>query len=359
MQVCQFARWPVLAVLLVAAALQPIADLDAQERVYKYRRRNGTWAFTDNLDEVPKSQRPKTSPSPRVRPKKAVVDLATALEEKRKPKNAIERAGLAVVVVKSPIGTGSGFFISERGHLLTNRHVLEPSRRDRARQEAKLKQVRRRFAAVSLQLQAEQQRLNARREELASYRDRLRDIDYQRRHRSLNKWQRGLDQRRDKLRRKQASFRQVEYQLGHRTRVSGMTLNFELTLVDGRKLQARKLATDERWDLALLQVEGYKTPYLLAATRKSTAVGDRVLAIGNPASLRHSTAQGIFSGRERGHIKTDAKIYPGNSGGPLINAEGEVLGINTFKKLTHKFEGLGFAVPIERAMSIFADWLRP
>ena len=63
------------------------------------------------------------------------------------------------------------------------------------------------------------------------------------------------------------------------------------------------------------------------------------------------------SGFEGGFLQTNAQIYPGNSGGPLIAADGWVLGINTFKKLTHKFEGLGFAIPISVAWHEFETFL--
>jgi len=68
-------------------------------------------------------------------------------------------------------------------------------------------------------------------------------------------------------------------------------------------------------------------------------------------------SKGIFSGYEKSFIKTDAKIYPGNSGGPLINKDGRVVGINSFKQLTRRFEGLGFAIPIRVATSEFGPYL--
>jgi serine protease Do len=73
--------------------------------------------------------------------------------------------------------------------------------------------------------------------------------------------------------------------------------------------------------------------------------------------LQNSVTSGVYSGFEQGFIKTNAQIYPGNSGGPLVCSEGRVLGINTFKMLTHKFEGLGFAIPIETALKEFSTYL--
>ena len=76
-------------------------------------------------------------------------------------------------------------------------------------------------------------------------------------------------------------------------------------------------------------------------------------SIGSPARLQNSVTSGVFSGFESGFIQTNAQIYPGNSGGPLVTAQGRVVGINTFKQLTHKFEGLGFAIPIQVALREF------
>jgi S1-C subfamily serine protease len=61
----------------------------------------------------------------------------------------------------------------------------------------------------------------------------------------------------------------------------------------------------------------------------------------------------VISGFQGTFVKTNAQIYPGNSGGPLVTAQGHVIGINTFKKITHKFEGLGFAISIKVALDAF------
>ncbi len=76
-------------------------------------------------------------------------------------------------------------------------------------------------------------------------------------------------------------------------------------------------------------------------------------AIGSPAGLKDSVSAGVISGYDGNYIRTDAKIYPGNSGGPLANQKGEVIGVNTLKEITHKFEGLGFAIPLDAAIREF------
>ena len=106
-------------------------------------------------------------------------------------------------------------------------------------------------------------------------------------------------------------------------------------------------------DLALLKVDGYTTPFLTPEDPFASAQGEPVYAIGNPVKLRNSVTAGVVSGFEGVFVKTNAQIYPGNSGGPLVTAQGRVIGINTFKKLTHKFEGLGFAISINVALDTF------
>jgi S1-C subfamily serine protease len=103
----------------------------------------------------------------------------------------------------------------------------------------------------------------------------------------------------------------------------------------------------------LLKVDGYTTPFLETADPHASAHGDPVYAVGNPVKLRNSVAAGVISGFEGQFVKTDAKIYLGNSGGPLVTAAGRVIGVNTFKRLTHKFEGLGFAISIAVVLDAF------
>jgi S1-C subfamily serine protease len=83
-----------------------------------------------------------------------------------------------------------------------------------------------------------------------------------------------------------------------------------------------------------------------------------VYAIGSPIGISDSVASGILSGYTTQYIKTDAKIYPGNSGGPLLDDAGNVIGINTLKQVTYKFEGLGFAIPIQTALDAFQSKLQ-
>jgi S1-C subfamily serine protease len=117
---------------------------------------------------------------------------------------------------------------------------------------------------------------------------------------------------------------------------------------DGEMHQVILVGTDDSMDITLLKIEGDYTP-LEFADSDDVQVGEKVIAIGNPLGLQFSVSEGIVSAVHRGgindieaYIQTDAALNPGNSGGPLINKQGEVIGINNFK--VGGGESLGFAL---------------
>ena len=114
-------------------------------------------------------------------------------------------------------------------------------------------------------------------------------------------------------------------------------VEIEVRLHDGREFGAEVIGSDPKTDIALLKVEADEPfPYLTFGDSESVRVGDSVLAIGNPFGLGYSVSAGIVSARNRtldgsydDFIQTDAAINVGNSGGPLLNMDGEVIGVNT------------------------------
>lgn len=122
----------------------------------------------------------------------------------------------------------------------------------------------------------------------------------------------------------------------------------EALTYDKQEISASFIGYDSDLDLALLKIKG-KYDFLELAENNEYSTGDKVIAIGNPLGLQFSVSQGIISAVNRlgpnnieGYIQTDAALNPGNSGGPLINKDGKVVGINNFK--IGSGENLGFAL---------------
>jgi serine protease Do len=135
---------------------------------------------------------------------------------------------------------------------------------------------------------------------------------------------------------------------------------------DGRELPARRIGADAGTDIAVIQVERQPAlPAIPFGNSDGLEVGDFVLALGNPFLIGRTVTSGIVSALHRNNvgieqyedfIQTDAAIYPGHSGGPLINLRGELIGINTaFVGAANTNSGMGFAIPINLARSIAAQ----
>jgi S1-C subfamily serine protease len=140
----------------------------------------------------------------------------------------------------------------------------------------------------------------------------------------------------------------------------------EVTFSDRKKHKAEIVGLDPSHDLAVIQIKGANLTPATLADSKSLAVGQKVFAIGNPFGLSGTMTRGIISsirpvrGPEGNYvdeaIQTDAAINPGNSGGPLLNAHGEVIGINTFiLSQVGQSSGIGFAIPINAAKAVLND----
>ena len=138
--------------------------------------------------------------------------------------------------------------------------------------------------------------------------------------------------------------------------------DIQLVLADGRVLKARLTGTDPESDLAVLKAEATGLPSITFGTLEHVEVGDPVLAIGNAYGFGHTVTSGIVSAlgrtsldltRYEDFIQTDAPINPGNSGGALVDANGNLIGINSaIYSQTGGSVGIGFAVPVTLARSV-------
>ncbi len=137
--------------------------------------------------------------------------------------------------------------------------------------------------------------------------------------------------------------------------------------VSGKEEQydAQVVGEDYDLDLAIIKIDGTDYPTLTLGVSEQMRVGDPVMAIGQPYGLDHTVTTGVISAKERpitiedrnykNLIQTDAAINPGNSGGPLLNMQGQVIGINT--AINSEAQGIGFAIPIDTVTEVLDDLL--
>lgn len=137
----------------------------------------------------------------------------------------------------------------------------------------------------------------------------------------------------------------------------------EVTLNDRRQLQAQLLWSDVESDLAVLAIEADDLVAAEWGDSDAVEVGELVWTIGNPLGFTHSVTAGILSGKSRGEVaelpwhrllQTDAAISRGNSGGPLVNVQGQVIGINT-AIVGKTFQGISLAIPANEAQAIYQE----
>jgi serine protease Do len=355
-------RFGSIAIVVLVLLIVPAVG---SAKIYKYQK-DGNWYFTDTPPtDMPADSQEMAESGKTTAPSSADGD---ALLQHYPARNPIERAAKATVAIKSTLGYGSGFFISSAGHIITNKHVVRLPTQQAQKIDAYFSQVDDRADTIQKQLDAEQGRMNdyqARLDALQkeaenevnpankkSYED-----EYRFRKQELARW------KADYQKRKQTFLSQVdEYEskrgnFEYDRSVAALAQTFSVILVDDTQLYAHLVAVSQNHDLALLKVDASPTPMLQPGSVYKLAQGDPVYAIGNPAQLRNTVTSGIFSGYEGSYIQTNAQISPGNSGGPLIDPEGKVLGVNTKKKYGGAFEGLGFAIPIDIALREFGSHL--
>ena len=146
------------------------------------------------------------------------------------------------------------------------------------------------------------------------------------------------------------------------------TDNIEVVLNDSRKFTAKVIGRDPNTDIALVKIEAKDLPYLTWGNSESLKLGEWVLAVGNPFNLTSTVTAGIVSAKSRSigimsgqmplesFIQTDAAVNPGNSGGALVNASGELVGINAaIASRTGSYSGYSFAVPSSIAHKVVDD----
>ncbi len=350
----------------------------AVAQIYKYQDDRGKWHFSDRpITEQQAREKYQSSrrnlvaaPVQPARPADAGKNLQAMLESKYHPGNPIEKVTLAVVSIETPLGVGSGFFISEDGYILTNKHVVKPTgsarwqktrkKLETASQQLKenqkwLRNERNRLDQLDRELKAYKQHIK---EETSESLKRLAQSDYNVLIERYRQWQLEYDKVRQQYRKDRSRYDSEYSDFRIKSNSAKMAHSFKVVLKDDTELRAQLVALSKDEDLALLKVNGYRTPSL-SEHRQRISQGTGVYAVGSPLGLRDYVTSGIVTRIGDNSIVTDAQILPGNSGGPLVTAAGEVLGINTLK-LSNKSvssEGFGIAIPLAKARAAFRSQL--
>ena len=144
--------------------------------------------------------------------------------------------------------------------------------------------------------------------------------------------------------------------------------DINVTLIDKREFKATLVGKDSKTDLAILKIDGKSLPVLPLGNSDNIAIGNIVLAVGNPFGVGQTVTMGIISAKGRSNvgiseyedfIQTDAAINPGNSGGALVNLSGELIGINTaILSGSGGYQGVGFAIPSNMAQNVLESILK-
>jgi S1-C subfamily serine protease len=348
--------------------------------VYKYQDQNGIWHFSDTPPDVAED-----AVEQMVKDKKVKIttgtDLQKQLSKKLPAQNKIEQARNATVSIKTALRYGSGFFISENGYIVTNKHVVHGGAQELAqdqieleKEEEKLGRIANLLSDENYWLEEENAWLMGAKAELENVKRRIEkreltlssaQISSYNAYTSEYNVRLGVYMRRkseyDRLEQqynnKEASFQKRKYEYDEMDIKLHSQRGCTVILADETELIAKEVAVSDKHDLLLLKIDGYVTPFISPGNVNQLAHGEPLYAIGNPINFAHSVTSGVFSGFREDLIQSSAQVNPGNSGGPLITKEGDVIGVNTKKIVHQEVEGISFAIPIHIVLNEFNNYL--
>jgi serine protease Do len=363
--------------LCLAACLLLCVTASLNAEIYKWQDEFGNWHFSDSPrgESAPikpggTSSADSYSVDQDEPPFEDSNDLAVYLSERFSPTSEIERVTLAVLAVETPMGSGSGFFVSADGHIITNRHVIRPgSTQAWKKVSEQLDQEGDLLADFKQRIEQQQSKLDDYAAKLRNYRN---DLD----RRSSGNAKAAAEseyallsdrheQRVDELAQRKAEYKErfrdwenksTEFRLN--SSMAGAARQFTIVLKGGEERRARLLKISKEHDLALLKLDHHVTPFLEFSESRNARQGNEVYAVGSPLGIRDSVTSGIVTGIKKNFLVTDAQIMPGNSGGPLVTVSGEVIGVNTAKFGPDVMsDGFGFAIPSSIVKEEFASLL--
>lgn len=351
-----------------------LVSLAAHAKVYRWQDDSGKWHFSD---KPPAHLRPTRGAGAATESQAAepvagsTETLRASLQASVSSDSPVETASIAVVAIKTAMGEGSGFFVDGSGHIITNRHVVRPNELPgQEEQKAAFQADEQKLQQWRGALTDERRKIDELQQALADYRKDyerkaanparvLQDATYRAYKDDYDDRLRAYKAELDRYNQAQRTYKKAEREFFMRSSRAALARSFVVVLKDGSERRAEMVALSEDHDLALLRLNEQATvPRLTPSGNGRPTQGTRVFAIGNPLGLRDSVTSGIVTRVEEDFIVTDAQILPGNSGGPLIDDSGEVLGINTMKFSDRATaQGFGYAIPIGVAFEAFAKYL--
>jgi serine protease Do len=344
-------------------------------QVYKYKDENGRWRFTDkkpmsSASELEQfgSEKNVTNPTEQA-DANTNNDMAEVLRKQYNPTTTIENATLAVVKITTSIALGSGFFISDTGYIVTNKHVIRPEESEKWNAYKREKTAH--IENITSHLEREKYRVidmedyvRRAKQEIDSpgrYRDPISPeqyYSYELRYKTAKK---EFEKSKKEQKRLISDYKLETAEHELRQIGANNATSFQITFKNGNQADAEFIALSDSEDLALLKLNGYKTPYLKFEATTRHVQGQQVYAIGNPLGQSDTMTSGIITKITNKSIYTDADIFPGNSGGPLIDAFGNLIGVNT-QKLSYSSDGLssglGVTIPINTVISEFSNLIK-
>jgi len=368
--------WVIFSQSIIAMIVCALVSAAAHAEIYKWQDEQGRWHFSDSaLGAKGTPTRVQSSSANNASHAKSAGfdsrNLAEVLQQRYQPSSTVETVTLSVVGIETALGQGSGFFVSASGYIITNKHVLRPSM-TRAWQEGKERSEdeQSRLDKIKDRLDEERDYLDGYAKKLTEFKrdleqksegsakslaqDEYRDYErqYQNRRQALHKQQK-IYARRNK------QFQENRSDFAFNSSVAGAARRFKIYLKDNTQLTANLVKISKHHDLALLKLEGYTTPSLPLGNDRKMRQGSKVFAVGSPLGMRDSVTSGIIARRKEAYLVTDAQILPGNSGGPLLNESGEVVGVNTLKFAENVIaKGFGLAIPASVLKTEFGTYFQ-
>lgn len=336
--------------LIATLSLISVLAVPATAGVYKYQDENGKWHFTDKPPKNHKAKAVTTTSSKQ----NIKADLKQDLHDAFKPRSKTDEASLSVVTVQTSTGSGSGFFVTDDGYIVTNRHVVRPATTNQWKEaEAELEEHEDRLADLKSRISDDEEALRDQKRAIDENREymesaRATDSERQRYERYIKRYLKNKERHEDNVaqyRKYEREYKKRKSDFGFNSSMSNFSRKFTIVLKNGKELTARLVRVSKNRDLALLKLDNYSTPFLSLANKKYPRQGTKVFAIGSPLGISDSLTAGIVTKSGRDHLFTDTQILPGNSGGPLIDADGQVLGVNTaVVAKARNADGLGLAI---------------